>query len=211
MNQVQENSEHRSQKSSTAERHHDLQDRLIAAAETAIASTGLETVRARSLAEAVGCSVGAIYQVFPDLDALVLAVNGQTLDAIDAVMRHAVPAGTPAERFGQLAETYLTYAAEHRLRWAALFQHRMPGGRPVPAEYAAKQVAAFGHIEQPLAALRPDLDAEQRALLARTLFAAVHGMVELGLDEKVAAMPLALLREQVGLVVAAIARGLQPG
>ena len=211
MNTVQQKSERRSQKSSTAERHHDLKDRLVTAAETAIQSGGFETVRARSLAEAVGCSVGAIYQVFPDLDALLLTVNGRTLDAIDAVMQETGPAGTPADQLGRLAEAYLSYAAEHRPRWAALFQHRMTGGRPVTDEFAGKQAAVFAHIEQPLAALRPDLDAEGLAILARTLFSAVHGMGGLGLDEKVAAMPLGVLREQVGLVVAAVARGLEAG
>lgn len=211
MNIVQGEPEQRSQRKSTAERHHDLRDRLIAAAENAIVESGLETLRVRSLAEAVECSLGAIYQVFPDLDALVLAVNGRTLDAIDAVLRDGAPGDTPAERLVHLAHAYLDYAVEHRLRWAALFQHRMTGGRPVTEEYSAKRVAAFGHIEQPLAALRPDLEADQRVLLSRTLFAAVHGMVELGLSEKVAPMPLAVLRYQVGVVVTAIATGLRPG
>ncbi len=209
MNDVQAKSERRSHKAATTLRHQDLHDRLIEAAEAAIMRSGLASVRARSLAEAVGCSVGAIYGVFPDLDALILVVNGRTLDAIDAVMRGVTSDGPAAEHLVLLAETYLDYADTNRQRWTALFQHRLPKGRAVTPEYAAKQAAAFGHIERPLGALLPGMAAAQQALLARTMFSAVHGMVELGLDEKVAAMPPAVLRDEIRLVVRALAAGLR--
>ncbi len=198
----------RSPRPATAARHQDLQDRLVTAAAAAIASEGLATVRARSLAEAVGCSVGAIYQVFPDLDALILAANGRTLAALAAVLDAVPQAGSPRDHIVGLACSYLDFAASHRRGWAALFQHQMPPDHPVTPAYAEQQRAAFRHIEQPLARLRPDLAEPDRALLARTLFSAVHGVVELGLDEKVAAMPLPLLRTQLTLLVTAITVGL---
>jgi hypothetical protein len=46
-------------------------------------------------------------------------------------------------------------------------------------------------------------------LLARTLFSAVHGMVEIGLDERVASMPLPSLRDQIQVIVEAVADGLR--
>jgi AcrR family transcriptional regulator len=211
MDPVQKKPGRHSQKSSTALRHQDLHGRLIAAAEAAIEATGLANLRARTLAEAAGCSVGAIYGVFPDLDTLVLVVNGRTLDAISAAMRDAGPgseAATPAQRLVRLANAYLDYAASHRQRWRALFQHRMPEGRPITPSYSEKQVAAFFHIEGPLAEMQPGMGDEQRALLARTLFSAVHGMVELGLDEKIAAMKLPVLRAQIRMIVEAVASGL---
>jgi len=208
MNTIQEKYEQGSRRPATVARHHDLHDRLVAAAEAAMAVAGLASLRARTLADAAGCSVGAIYGVFPDLDALALAVNGRTLDAIDAAMGQAAPGGDPVEHLVQLALAYLGYAAGNRQRWGALFQHRMAEGQPIPPSYAARQAAAFSHVEQPLAALRPDLPGAQRSLLARTLFSAVHGVVALGLDEKVAAMPIPVLRAQLRVIVEAMARGL---
>lgn len=197
-----------SRRPATAARHHDLHDRLLAAAEAAITAAGLGNLRARALADAAGCSVGAIYGVFPDLDALALAVNGRTLDAINAALGQAAPGHDPAEHLVQLALSYLGYAAAHRQRWTALFQHRMAEGQPIPPAYAARQAAAFAHVEQPLAALMPGLPGAQRSLLARSLFSAVHGVVALGLDEKLAAMPAAVLRAQLRTIVEAMARGL---
>jgi AcrR family transcriptional regulator len=173
-----------------------------------IAAQGLAALRARGLADAVGCSVGAIYTVFSDLDALILAVNGRTLAAIDDAMTAASSAADPIEHLVRLARAYLDYAAGAKLLWAALFQHAMPAGRAVSDWYARQQEAAFSHIEVPLARLLPAMPAPERALLARSLFSAVHGMVALGLDEKVAAMPLPVLGDQIATVVTAAAREL---
>jgi AcrR family transcriptional regulator len=211
MNAVQVKSERRSQRGATTSRHQDLHDQLLAAAEKTIASEGLSALRARALAESVGCSVGAIYNIFPDLDALILAVNARTLGAIDVVMRSVAPDADPAAQMVHLAEAYLGYAAAQRQRWVALFSHRMSDNRTAPPWYGEQRNAAFSHVEAPLAALRPDLPGADRALLARTLFTAVHGMVALGLDEKLATMELPVLREQVRIVVQAMARGLTAG
>ena len=224
VNTVQEKSERRSEKLA------ELATRVLDAAEAIVATAGLPGLRARDVAERAGCSVGAIYSVFPDLDALVLAVNGRTLAAIVEAMGRAddpphgpvcaepvkaPAAGTPFDKLRtdgarrmleRMAAAYLDYAAQHRPRWAALFQHRMPTGRAITPAYAAQQAAAFALIEAPLAVACPGVP--DPAIVARSLFSAVHGMVELGLDERIAPMPLPVLQEQMRAIVAAIVRGL---
>ena len=195
-------------RAATAGRHEKLQASLLAAAERSIAANGLGALRARVLAEAVGCSVGAIYTIFPDLDGIVLSVNARTLAEIDHALGHRRSATDPAEQLRQLAMDYLDYAARNRLRWQALFLHTLPAGRAAPEWYARQQQAAFSHIEAPLGRLCPALTEPDRALLARSMFAAVHGMVALGLDEKVAVMPLPVLHAQIATVVTALAHGL---
>ncbi len=197
-----------SRRATTSVRHRELHGRLIGAAEAAVAETGLQNLRARQLAEIAGCSVGAIYGVFPDLDALILAVNARTLAAIDTALREAAPAKQPAARLVRLAQAYLNYAAANRLRWDALFQHRIPDGQTLPGWYIEQQNAAFSHIEQPLAVLLPSMPDGERILLARTLFSAVHGVVALGLTEKVATTPMPVLRTQLQVLVEAVCHGL---
>src|SRR5215472_11285808 len=67
----------------TEQRRRKLQDDLIDAAESAIAAGGLSALHARDLARAVGCALGAIYNVVPDLHALVFHVNSRTLAMIE--------------------------------------------------------------------------------------------------------------------------------
>jgi AcrR family transcriptional regulator len=195
-----------------------LRERLIAAAERLIEAHGLAGVKARPLAEAAGCALGAIYTVFPDLDALILAVSARTLASLDAhLSRLVAEAGMADSTSGEsarrglvdLALAYLDFACSHRARWRALFEHRLPQGRSVPEWLVADQARLFGKVESLLAPLVPHLPVGERALLARSLFSAVHGLVLLGLEEKLAAMPIAVLIDQVARIVSAMAKGLE--
>jgi AcrR family transcriptional regulator len=193
-----------------AERRQQLRDALIAAAEERIAADGLSGLKARDLARDVGCALGAIYNVFPDLDALILEVNARTLAGFATFIaeKKAGSEDGPIEALTRLATRYLEFAVANQRRWRALFQHRMTDGRPVPDWYREAQTALFVEIEAPLREICPDRAEEERRLLARSLFSAVHGIVSLGLDEKLAAVPLERLREQLREIVTALGRGL---
>src|SRR5262245_44948100 len=110
-----------------------LRDALAAAAERTITQQGLGSLRARALAEEVGCAVGAIYNVVEDLDDLVLLVNARTLAALERDLIAADRAGETAHgpndaiaRLVRMALAYLDFAAAHTPRWRTLFEHRMP-------------------------------------------------------------------------------------
>ena len=208
---VQEKNEHRSNyqpiRPATALRQDAMRHDLIAAAEAVIEIQGLSELRARDLAKTAGCALGAIYNVFAGMDGLILEVNANTLRAIDQAMG-AIYEPDPVQKFQRLADTYISYALANRLRWDALFSHRLPAEASAPDWFLALQKSAFSHIEGPLAAFCPGLSEEARALLGRSIFAAVHGMVALGLERRVAQADIAELRGQISLVVLALARGL---
>jgi AcrR family transcriptional regulator len=194
----------------TAERRRNLKESLIDAAEQGISSYGLPGLRARSLAERIGCAVGAIYNVVADLDELIMLVNSRTLAALERelVAADAAP-DTAVERLCRLALTYLDFAVGQRRRWRAVFEHRLPPGKPMPDWYLEDQMRLFSYVEGPVGELLPGISQVQRALIARTLFSAVHGIVTLGLEEKLQALAPGELREQLTFAVAALARGLR--
>ena len=195
------------------DRYAALRTRLIDAAERTVTERGLDAVKARDLAAEAECAIGTIYNVFEHLDELVLCVDARTLAMLDSALRAArstQPYGSPEEAVAdlvQLALAYLDFAARHRVRWRALFEHRLSDGHSLPEWYVEQQHLLFAQVEGPLAALLPDLDDDQRRVLARTLFSAVHGVVALGLEEKLISLPLPNLRAQVAAVVRAIAKG----
>lgn len=200
-------------KSKLLERRQNLRETLLGLAERTIAKTGVHSLRARPLANSAACAVGMIYQVFADLDALILAVNERTLDTLDGVLEKAgeKPGPRPEDAIAcltRLAFAYLDFAAEAGPRWRALFDHRMENDRPAPNWYAEKRRQMFRHVEAPLKTLLPELTSTKRSHLARTLFSAVHGVVVLGLEEKLGSIPLPQLRQQLTTIVQAMARGL---
>jgi len=200
----------------TAERRRNLKESLIDAAEQGISSYGLPGLRARSLAERIGCAVGAIYNVVADLDELIMLVNARTLAALERalVAADAAPENRPngdraVARLCRLALTYLDFAVSHRRRWRAVFEHRLPPGKAMPDWYLQDQMRLFSYVEGPVGELLPGISRARRALIARTLFSAVHGIVTLGLEEKLQALAPGELREQLTFAVAALARGLR--
>jgi AcrR family transcriptional regulator len=220
VNAVQDNFERRSKKfgerimTKAAERRQRLRDALISAAERTIETHGLTGLKARALANEVGCAVGAIYNVVTDLDDLIIAVNSRTLAALEGDLTAAEQVSdvaqeiSPVDRLVRLGTAYLTFAKAHRERWRALFEHRLPEGKSTPEQYLEDQRRLFHHVEEPLSELQPHWSSERRALVARSLFSAVHGMVMLGLEEKLQAVPSKFLREQVAFIVSAIGRGM---
>jgi AcrR family transcriptional regulator len=194
-------------------RRRKLRDALIGAAERTIDAEGLRGLKARELAFKVGCAVGAIYNVFTDLDDLVFAVNAFTLEQLEKTLTVAGgdstdPQADAIKTLVHLALAYTDYAAANTRRWRALFDHRLPEGREIPTWYMANLARLFVYIEEPLRKLAPTLSPTRRALLARSLFSAVHGIVLVGLEEKLQHLPLPVLREQVTTMVTAMAKGL---
>lgn len=194
----------------TSDRHADLRERLLAAGREAIARGGPQNLKARELAAAAGCAVGAIYNVFDDLDEMILRIGAGTLALLEERLApSAGPAPDPADELLRLARGYLDFARAHKMLWRALFEHRLGGARVIPPWYLEDQNRLFALLEAPMGRLLPREPAPARALLARTLFSAVHGVVSLGLEEKLAPMPAKTLDAQLERLVRAFAAGLR--
>jgi len=202
----------------TEERRAGLRQALLEAAERRIAADGLKSLKARGLAAETGCAIGQIYNVWPDLDALIIAVNARTLDDLDRCVMAASASllSSPAEARAALlaqADAYLEFARHNGQRWRAVFEHRLAASRVLPAWYRDQQSRLFAHVERPLRALLPGVPPGERAQLGRSIFSAVHGVVWLGLEELLGPQSHEDLRRQLRTILGAIVDGLtrQPG
>ncbi len=186
-----------------------LEARMIDIAERVIAAEGIAAMQARRVAQEADCSVGTLYNVFGGLDGLVVAVNMRTLAALGeqlSATARGAEQGTLEQQLMALALAYRDFAVQQNRRWRALFEHKMEPGKPVPASYREAQASLFALVE---AALRGVIaDATERFSAARALFAAVHGIVTLALDNKLGGQDAAETERQVRFIVSAAARGL---
>jgi len=211
---VQEIFERRSRKwlkmSKALKRRAKLREDLILAAEKSISTGGLAALKTRELAREIGCANGAVYNLVDDMDELVLLVGSRTLRRLDAALTDAESAGPPAptEKLVRIAVAYCDFAAENLELWRALFEHRMTPGKPIPEWAVSEQMDLFRHIFQPLAALLPSQPAAELGVTARSLFSAVHGMVLLGLEQKLIAVPVEALRAEIAVITRAMVKGL---
>jgi AcrR family transcriptional regulator len=196
--------------SKALERRAKLREALIEAAERAMANKGLAGLKTRDLAEEIGIANGGVYNLVEDVDELILRVGSRTLARLDASLSLAEISGppTPRETLVRIATAYCDFAAENLELWRALFEHRMQPGKAVPDWAISEQMDLFRHIYRPLAVLFPQRSPAQLGVTARSLFSAVHGMVALGLEQKLIAVPLDALRSEVALLTRAMIDGL---
>jgi AcrR family transcriptional regulator len=173
---------------------------LLEIARDLIASKGLRSLKVRDVAEAADCSIGSVYNEFGDFDGLILTVNRETVQALTARLV-AVPTGDPIRQLHGFAATYLDFATEHANLLRSLFEHRMEQDRPFPEDILIMVMQAFALMHEPLVRLLPDKDSIEVALLARMMFSAVHGIISLGLEERMVAVPPEKLRQQVAQFV----------
>ena len=164
-------------------------------------------MKVRDIAEAADCSIGSVYNEFGDFDGVILTVNRETVSALTARLV-AVPKDDPIPQLHGLAATYLDFATEHANLLRSLFEHRMEEDRPFPEDILIMVMDAFNLMHEPLERLMPDHDPKEVALLSRMMFSAVHGIISLGLEERMVAVPPERLRQQVAQFIDTHLRGL---
>lgn len=163
-----------------------LRKLILDVAQAIIEVNGLAGLSAREIARRIGYSPGTIYNMFENLDDVVLHVEARVLDALDARLAAMPTDGEDTEVVRRLAHTYLDFTKENRRLWNLLFEHYMPKGMDVPAWYQQKLDRLLGRVEKALSPLYPGDDGEASKRAARVLWAGVHGITSLATAEKLA-------------------------
>ncbi|WP_371224951.1 TetR/AcrR family transcriptional regulator [Roseovarius sp. 2305UL8-3] len=186
------------------ERHKALRNKLVDIAEIRVAAGGVEAVKARDLAKEAECALGAIYNVFDDLNDIVLAVNGRTFQQLDAALQHGLQGyegASATQRLIAIAAAYLEFAMHHPNRWRSLFDVPFSADLQVPRWYWDQLDQLFDHISGPVAECFPEMSQTDQALMTRALFSSVHGIVSLGIENRVMPIPQDQLMRMIELVV----------
>lgn len=139
-----------------------------------LSEVGFARFSAREVAKQIGYSIGTIYNVMGSLDALMLAINGHTLDLWRAALEQRLE-GQSENRLAQAIAAYFDFAAQHRNAWTALYDFRLPENETPPADYTARVTAITDVVVREVAAALPTGRRDQAQALARSLLATVHG------------------------------------
>ncbi|QSP94181.1 TetR/AcrR family transcriptional regulator [Marinobacter salinisoli] len=139
----------------------------------------------RKLAKMVGYSPGTLINLFGSYSRLILAANARTLDIIARqlvdVMNHTESAEEKLHRF---AQAYLSFAMQCPHQWRALFEHHMEEGEELPQWQWSRIERLFEMIEQCLYELNEGSLEADRHEASRVIWAAVHGICALSIDDK---------------------------
>jgi AcrR family transcriptional regulator len=162
----------------------ELRELIIQAATELIQESGFGGLSAREIARRISYSPGTLYNVFEDLDDLVLTIEGRLLDKLTQALSDVPASAEPAEKVRRLAEVYVDFTRGNPKLWNLLFEHHLPAGREVPAWYQQKLEGLMSKVEDALQPLAGDVDPEVVRRSAKTLWAGVHGITSLSTADK---------------------------
>jgi len=148
------------------------------AARDILREQGLAALTARSLAARIGYSPGTLYNLFRNLDDLIVHLNGETLDALREVLDGVPEDGDIETRLWNFARAYIGFTVDNRELWNVLFEHRLPEGIDVPDWYRDKLAGLLARVEAALTEVVPD-DAVARGRATRVLWSGLHGLCTL--------------------------------
>ncbi|VAV89270.1 hypothetical protein MNBD_ALPHA08-1616 [hydrothermal vent metagenome] len=191
-----------------------LRPKIISAALRLLENDGFSGLQARRLAQQVGCSVGTIYNLFGSMDELILATNSVTLKEMRQHLSQADNnwTGSDTDAYGRLmalASAYFQFYQDHEKRWAAVFEFQRDDDEHMPGWYLEEIGLLMAQIENIIAHLSGAGLPEQRARIARALWAATHGIVTLSFSGRLGPVRRETVLEDVDIVVKAVVDGLR--
>jgi AcrR family transcriptional regulator len=188
---------------------------ILDAAQEIIEAQGLAGLSAREIARRIGYSPGTIYNIFVNLDDVVLNVEGRVLDALDRRLSEVEPGSDGAvagagDGLIRIARAYLAFTQEKPRLWNLLFEHHMPRGAELPAWYQQKLEGLTAQIERALAPYFPSGSEDERRRAAWALWAGVHGITSLSTADKLSVVRTEtagrLIDDLIGTYLAGLAR-----
>ena len=160
-----------------------LHAKVMAACSEWLACRSVHQLSLRSLARDIGCAPSTLLKLYGSFGNLLQYVNIETL----AILRSTVEArcNVPAEeRLGVLAASYWSFAHDNPYRWELLFDYPLAQEGELDQRQNVAIEELFVVVHAALKEICPSLDEAVLSRMARTLWGSVHGLVQLGLNDR---------------------------
>lgn len=132
----------------------------------------------------IGYVPSTLVNVFGSYNILLLHIVARAIDELRSQAAQALSATSePKTSLSALAHLYLDFAAENRYRWQLIFEHSMQGDK-LPDWQNDRIQSMTGLLEALLRKLSPDKSDEDVIQASRVLWAGVHGITLLSVDDK---------------------------
>lgn len=161
---------------------------ILDSSRTILEQDGINGLSARAIAKRIGYSPGTLYNVFKNLDDLMMTIQVATLEDVLATLR-AVPRNGDARGYVKaLANAYITFAMGNRKLWNLLFQHNpaFEGAQPQQLDEKIEMLVAV--LRDAIQPVMPGGDSKESDQTARTIWAGMHGISAIAATDKTASL-----------------------
>lgn len=151
----------------------EIRTMAVQAAARIVARQGLEQLKLRAVARAIGYAPGTLYNVFDGPDEMMLRVNWETLDRLVEALSAVPRTGEPRHDVKALLAVYGDFVRDNANRWRAVFDYTIVEPARVPGWYVAKINEGLAVVERAVGAAQ---GGPPPAVVARVLWAGLHGI-----------------------------------
>lgn len=162
----------------------ELKHMILSSSREILERDGINGLSARAIAKQIGYSPGTLYNVFKNLDDLILTIEKALLQEGLAALRAVPRDKSPGDQLRALAECYIAFALKNRRLWNVLFQH-------TAKEQDADVKAVTGALRDmrsefatAVASMTSGGESHDAQRLASSVWFCVHGLSAIAVSEK---------------------------
>lgn len=185
----------------------DLRELFIDSTTGLITEHGLSAISARTIARKIGYTAGSLYNVFQDLDDLLLLTEGRQLERMHVELSSAIAEVPPNERVRACARLYMRFCLDNSRLWNLVVVHQTGPAKELPPWYGEKLEALVALFDDALSGLVED--AGERRHQARALWASVHGIASLLISGKAPNLNVETAQATLDTLVSAFLAGIK--
>lgn len=138
----------------------------------------------RKIATLIGYVPSTLVNIFGSYNLLLLHAVARTVDELSEESRQVIETTNNAEQaLYALAICYHDFAKKYPYRWQLIFEHNMNGDE-LPEWQSQRIDSMTGMLEHLLSELRPERSPTDVLKASRVLWAGVHGITLLSVDDK---------------------------
>ena len=157
-----------------------LKEMSLKAAKRLIIEKGHKDFSVRAVAKEIGYSVGTMYQVFKNIDDLIVHVNSETLDEMQAYLTERLSRSVNPSL--DMAVGYFEFAHANDNLWLTVFEHKYSGKFKLPEWYKEKLQAMFLFAEKVFSSKNDELRDSRKKTIS--IWASIHGVTILSVNGK---------------------------
>lgn len=161
-----------------------LHAQVMAACDAWLQDQPVHTLSLRSLARDVGCAPSTLLKLYGSFGNLLQHVNLESLARLRTAIDPLLDEQLPEARLKALAMAYWQFARDDAYRWQLLFDYPLAQEGELDRRQSDMIEGLFLRVENTLKEYQPALGDLEARRLGRTLWGSVHGLVQLGLNER---------------------------
>ncbi|MBR1825161.1 MAG: TetR/AcrR family transcriptional regulator [Alphaproteobacteria bacterium] len=148
-----------------------IQNLLIEIGRKLVREKGTDALTVRKLSEASGCSVGAIYNQFSNMDNFVVVQNFMTVDELTQIIADVPETDDAFEDLNTLLQKFVDYVMQNKNLWYLLYYFHLNHAKYTYSYfYLRKVVTVLQCLRRILERIVPEMERPEQMLSSQVLW-----------------------------------------